>query len=172
MPAYLHFSRRCGQRHQSFVIRHSYHIDTDTKCVSLLRKFLTHSIFLKCCLKTALLIALLFGENDNIKKVAQRRYSQTRTVCAIADLKQKCQHSTALCCCNTQRHKHYINVKVSKTTGTLGRRRSSILIHIINNENKAHLSEQMQVTAFMVTGLTPSIPFFIVHPQDDNCLCL
>lgn len=87
-------------------------------------------------------------------------------MCAIADLRKKCQHSTAVCCHNTQRHKHYINVKVSKTTGTLGRRRSSILIHIINNKNKARLSEHMHVT-----GLTPSIPFFTVHPQDDNCPC-
>lgn len=35
MTAYLHFSHRCGQRHQSFVIRHSYHIDTDTKDISV-----------------------------------------------------------------------------------------------------------------------------------------
>lgn len=34
MPTYLCSSHRWGPRHQSFVIRRSYHIDTDTKRVS------------------------------------------------------------------------------------------------------------------------------------------
>lgn len=35
MPSYLCSSHRWGQRHQSFLIRHSYHIDTDTKSLSM-----------------------------------------------------------------------------------------------------------------------------------------
>lgn len=35
MPTYLRSSHGWGQRHQSFLVRHSYHIDTDTKCISM-----------------------------------------------------------------------------------------------------------------------------------------
>lgn len=35
MPTHLRSSHRWGQRHQSFLIRRSYHIDTDTKCISM-----------------------------------------------------------------------------------------------------------------------------------------
>lgn len=41
MPTYLPPPHRWGQKHQSFLIRCSYHIDTDTKSVSMKENFNT-----------------------------------------------------------------------------------------------------------------------------------
>lgn len=70
-------------------------------------------------------------------------------MCHIADLRKTI--STAV---ETQRHKHYINVKVSKATGTLGRRWCSILMHTHQCQEQGLQSEQVQAA-----GLKPSFSF-------------
>lgn len=83
MPTYLCSSHRWGQRHQSFVIRCSYHIDTDTKCASI-KENLT-AIFLKCCLKIVLLTALLFGKNITLRKWF-RKETATQNLCVTLQI--------------------------------------------------------------------------------------